>query len=231
MTSIEWLIDQLPLIQQEGLRDVWEQAKEMHKIELGKTWDSALDKYEVRAGNYMRAYENFDDYYEETFVSKGSDDHIVDTNEMVEDTYKVWECCGMEECICKGSDDTPMERKLLKSGFVDVVPKQNDVMEVVEDDVEKLAIDKIIEMLESQIVLSAYNKLGGTQRTGDYRIGLRKAIDICSEVKDELPKSKSTLYTEEQVREVIRNCFKSNSIGFLITEDDMIRTIKQPKKD
>jgi hypothetical protein len=39
-----------------------------------------------------------------------------------------------------------------------------------------------------------------------------------------------TLYTEEQVREVIKNCFKSNSLGFLITEDDMMRTIKQPKK-
>ena len=38
-------------------------------------------------------------------------------------------------------------------------------------------------------------------------------------------------YTEEQVREVIRNCFKSNSLGFLITEDDMMRTIKQPKND
>ena len=41
---------------------------------------------------------------------------------------------------------------------------------------------------------------------------------------------KETLYTEEQVREVIRNCFKSNAIGFLLTEDDMIRTIKQPKQ-
>ena len=43
-------------------------------------------------------------------------------------------------------------------------------------------------------------------------------------------KAKETLYTEEQVREVIRNCFKSNSLGFLITEDDMMRTIKQPKQ-
>jgi hypothetical protein len=42
--------------------------------------------------------------------------------------------------------------------------------------------------------------------------------------------AKETLYTEEQVREVIRNCFKSNSLGFLITEDDMMRTIKQPKQ-
>ena len=31
--------------------------------------------------------------------------HIVDINEMVEDTFKVWECCGMENYICKGSDE------------------------------------------------------------------------------------------------------------------------------
>ena len=41
--------------------------------------------------------------------------------------------------------------------------------------------------------------------------------------------AKETLFTEEQVREVIRNCFKSNAIGFLLTEDDMMRTIKQSK--
>jgi hypothetical protein len=29
-----------------------------------------------------------------------------------------------QETFVKGSDDTPMERKLLKSGFVDIVPKQ-----------------------------------------------------------------------------------------------------------
>jgi hypothetical protein len=81
MTSIEWLIEQMfkqgyfdgnkPLTFT-NLDHLQQQAKEMHKIELGKTWDSALDKYEVRAGNYMRAYEDFDDYYQDTFVSKGS---------------------------------------------------------------------------------------------------------------------------------------------------------------
>ena len=38
------------------------------------------------------------------------------------------ENCGehfyQETFVSKGSDDTPMERKLLKSGFVDIVPKQ-----------------------------------------------------------------------------------------------------------
>ena len=55
MTSIQWLIKQLPLIQQEGLRDIIEEAKEMHKQELGKTWDAALDAGQSRAWNVMRA--------------------------------------------------------------------------------------------------------------------------------------------------------------------------------
>jgi hypothetical protein len=32
--SIDWIFSNLPLIQQEGLRDVFEQAKEMHKEEI-----------------------------------------------------------------------------------------------------------------------------------------------------------------------------------------------------
>jgi hypothetical protein len=47
-----------------------EQAKAMEKEQHSKTWDVALDKYEVRAGNYMRAYEDFDEYYNETFKSE-----------------------------------------------------------------------------------------------------------------------------------------------------------------
>jgi len=50
-----------------------QQALQMEREQHGKTWDTALDKYEVRAGNYMRAYEDFDDYYE----------HIVDAKKMV----------------------------------------------------------------------------------------------------------------------------------------------------
>ena len=80
MTSIEWLDEQLQeyviavdhiantmviKISFEEYMDFKRQAKEMHRIEHGKTWDAALDKYEVRAGNYMRAYEDFDDYYEQ----------------------------------------------------------------------------------------------------------------------------------------------------------------------
>ena len=59
MTSIEWLIDQLPLIQQEGLRDVWEQAKEMHKQEIIDTWEMGrFNIDDVGLG---------EEYYNETF--------------------------------------------------------------------------------------------------------------------------------------------------------------------
>jgi hypothetical protein len=69
-TAVEWLAEQLcnaPILDYWGLV---EQAKEMEKEQHGKTWDTALDKYEVRAGNYMRAYEDFDEYYNETFKSE-----------------------------------------------------------------------------------------------------------------------------------------------------------------
>ena len=79
--------------------------------------------------------------------------------------------------------------------MVDHVP---DVGKMVEDDVAP--IDWLINQLENHIVLSAHNKLG-TNRTGDYRIGLRKAIDFCHQAKE--MESKETLYTEEQVREAM----------------------------
>ena len=72
-TAVEWLIEAM---YQETYpfnpkySKIFEQAKEMEKEQHGKTWDTALDKYEVRAGNYMRAYEDFDEYYNETFKSE-----------------------------------------------------------------------------------------------------------------------------------------------------------------
>lgn len=73
-TAVEWLADNImPMIPFHTLEyrnnfiKFIEQSKAMEKQQHGKTWDTALDKYEVRAGNYMRAYEDFDDYYNENF--------------------------------------------------------------------------------------------------------------------------------------------------------------------
>ncbi len=72
-TAVEWLIQELHDngYFHEGVpEDIVKKAEEMEKEQHGKTWDTALDKYEVRAGNYMRAYEDFDEYYNETFKSE-----------------------------------------------------------------------------------------------------------------------------------------------------------------
>lgn len=47
---------------------------------------------------------------------------------------------------------------------------------------QQTAVEWLIEQLEEQIRKSAHNELG-TKRTGDYRIGLRKAIDFCEQAK------------------------------------------------
>jgi hypothetical protein len=71
-TAVEWLEEKLSkyCILTISVKADLKKAKEMEKEQHGKTWDTALDKYEVRAGNYMRAYEDFDEYYNQTFKSE-----------------------------------------------------------------------------------------------------------------------------------------------------------------
>jgi len=107
--------------------------------------------------------------------------------------------------------------------MVDQVP---DVRKMVEDDVAP--IDWLINQLENHIVLSAHNKLG-TNRTGDYRIGLRKAIDFCHQAKE--MESKETLYTEEQVRDAIDMArSQSGYASYEFKENEIIQSLKQPKQ-
>ena len=73
-SSVEWLvkelndnIDFIPMSKWDKIRDIVQQAKAMHRKDMGKTWDSALDRGQERAWNIMRAYDDFDEYYTETF--------------------------------------------------------------------------------------------------------------------------------------------------------------------
>jgi hypothetical protein len=82
MTSIEWLIEQyekaFTLKVNNVMTSIIEQAKEMHKQEI-------IDAYKVDVDEFpTQLSDRAEQYYQETFVSKGSDNHIVDTNEMVE---------------------------------------------------------------------------------------------------------------------------------------------------
>ena len=64
-TAVEWLAEK---IYHEGLDDEFvKQAVEMEKKQHGSTWDKALDAYEERGHLYIRAWTDFDEYYNETY--------------------------------------------------------------------------------------------------------------------------------------------------------------------
>jgi hypothetical protein len=48
---------------------------------------------------------------------------------------------------------------------------------------QQTALELVISQLKEHITKSAHNQLG-TNRTGDYRIGLVKAIDFCEQAKE-----------------------------------------------
>ena len=63
-TAVEWLVEQLPLIQQEGLRDEIEQAKEMEEQQIINAFDTG---HRSGAWNFLG-----DEYYEETFKKENN---------------------------------------------------------------------------------------------------------------------------------------------------------------
>jgi hypothetical protein len=71
-TAVEWLFEQLWETPKDKLNwhTILKKAKEMEKTNHGKTWDGALDAGQNRAWNVMRAYCDFDDYYEKTYENK-----------------------------------------------------------------------------------------------------------------------------------------------------------------
>lgn len=71
--SIDWLVEQL---EGQGFLNDLDilQAKAMHKEEHSKTWDKSMDNLDVRGGNIVRAWDDFDDYYTKTF---GGQDNVL----------------------------------------------------------------------------------------------------------------------------------------------------------
>jgi uncharacterized protein len=70
-TAVEWLQEQLnpdmKTMQGVIVQDLLEQAKEIEKEQMMKTWTKAIDQTQERAWNVVRAYDDFDDYYNETY--------------------------------------------------------------------------------------------------------------------------------------------------------------------
>ena len=77
-TVVEWLQEEITYDNGDGQRwgsfketvdltEYFEQAKKTHKEEHAKTWDDAMENMKARGGNDMRAWTDFDEYYNETF--------------------------------------------------------------------------------------------------------------------------------------------------------------------
>lgn len=69
-TAIEWIIEALGEYFPHGIGGIEymvKQAKEIEKQQHGKTWDCAIDNLDARGGNVVRAWADFDDYYNETY--------------------------------------------------------------------------------------------------------------------------------------------------------------------
>ena len=116
MTSIEWLIEQFKdydFLLSLHQFDI-EQAKEMHKQEI-------IDAY--NNGDLRSA----DLYYQETFVSKGSDEHISDISKMVE---------------------FPQQEKTLSDKWKEYQDWLNEIPEISDEEIKKGAIDYLIHIKE-----------------------------------------------------------------------------------
>ena len=107
MTSIEWLLNQINIngFQKETIK----QAKEMHKQEI------------IDAAERWKGTDFAERYYQETFVSKGSDEHIVDISKMVDDNvYEI----AQEYAINSNSPNRESRRK----GFIDGYNKAKETL-------------------------------------------------------------------------------------------------------
>jgi len=81
-TAVDWLIEQLQKTRnyqkvineanenKSYVRNVIKQAKEMEKEQHADTWDKSMDNLDVRGGNIVRAWEDFDEHYEQTYGCK-----------------------------------------------------------------------------------------------------------------------------------------------------------------
>jgi hypothetical protein len=102
MTSIEWLWEQIDgIIPYQDIKTsqlfngVLEQAKEMHKQEI-------IDAYETSHISMMTS----EQYYQETFVSKGNDEHKGKLKELYPDAFSILGEVLYKKCQFKPTSNT-----------------------------------------------------------------------------------------------------------------------------
>jgi flagellar biosynthesis/type III secretory pathway protein FliH len=66
-TAVDWLVEQLPLIQQEGLRDIIEQADEMFEQQIKDACQQGFYDGLDMAKTKKSKFKSAEQYYNETF--------------------------------------------------------------------------------------------------------------------------------------------------------------------
>jgi hypothetical protein len=67
MTSIDWLLQEIGKLNNgQPTEAMITYAKRLHRQEHSKTWDESMRNLDVRGGNIVRAWDDFDEYYEKT---------------------------------------------------------------------------------------------------------------------------------------------------------------------
>jgi hypothetical protein len=65
MTSIDWLLQEIGKLNNgQPTEAMIMYAKKLHRQEISKTWDESMRNLDVRGGNIVRAWDDFDEYYE-----------------------------------------------------------------------------------------------------------------------------------------------------------------------
>ena len=77
---------------------------------------------------------------------------------------------------------------------------QNNTTKKLMSNKKQTVIDILISQLKEQIIKSAHHD-AATIRTGDYRIGLSKAIELCDQAKE---------MEKQQIKDAFVECWKLN---------------------
>jgi hypothetical protein len=72
VTAVEWLVEQLPQIQQQGLRDIWEQALELEKQQIIDAYQNGNIDGQIFALTRNIHIENGEQYYNEKFQNNNN---------------------------------------------------------------------------------------------------------------------------------------------------------------
>jgi hypothetical protein len=128
-TTVDWLIEKLPTINKYDpyYEEIIQKAKAMEKEQL-------LDMGNQFA---IMGEDSPEQYYNKTYVSKESDNHIVDSNKMIELSNASWESCDG----CTEQDEIMYKNGYVKgyNAAVSELPK-----EISDEEIIKLANEYIL---------------------------------------------------------------------------------------